>query len=54
MAAIAEHRSQYPVTPDMFPRPLVEEILGFEYFIQVLPPLEWQTELLPLEQQDAR
>src|SRR5215211_7675679 len=46
MAAMAEHRSQYPVTADMFPMDLVEELLGYEYFVQIQPPIEMQTELL--------
>jgi LmbE family N-acetylglucosaminyl deacetylase len=46
MAAMAEHRSQYPVTPDMFPIELVEEMLGYEYFVQIQPPIRMQTELL--------
>jgi len=46
MAAMAEHRSQYPVTPDMFPIELVEEMLGYEYFVQIQPPMRMQTELL--------
>lgn len=46
MAAMAEHRSQYPVTPGMFPLELVEEMLGYEYFVQVQPPMPMQTELL--------
>ncbi len=47
MLAMAAHRSQYPVTPDMFPRNLVKEMLGREYFTLVAPPLLMQTELLP-------
>jgi LmbE family N-acetylglucosaminyl deacetylase len=46
MAAMSEHRSQYPVTPDMFPIELVEEMLGYEYFVQIQPPTQMQTELL--------
>ena len=46
MAAMAEHRSQYPVTPGMFPIELVEEMLGYEYFVQIQPPMRMQTELL--------
>jgi LmbE family N-acetylglucosaminyl deacetylase len=46
MAAMAEHRSQYPVTAEMFPVELVEELLGYEYFVQIQPPLQMQTELL--------
>jgi LmbE family N-acetylglucosaminyl deacetylase len=47
MAAMAEHRSQYPVTRDMLPRAMVEELLGVEYFVQIHPPVPIQTELLP-------
>ena len=46
MAAMAEHRSQYPVTPEMFPIELVEEMLGYECFVQVQPAIRMQTELL--------
>jgi hypothetical protein len=46
MAAMAEHRSQYPITPEMFPIELVEEMLGYEYFVQIQPPMRMQTELL--------
>ncbi|HEX5502554.1 MAG TPA: hypothetical protein VFW96_08010, partial [Thermomicrobiales bacterium] len=50
MAAMAAHHSQYPVTRDMFPRAMVEELLGHEYFVQILPPLGMQATLLPEEQ----
>jgi LmbE family N-acetylglucosaminyl deacetylase len=46
MAAMAEHRSQYPITPDMFPIDLMEEMLGYEYFLQIQPALDMQTEIL--------
>jgi LmbE family N-acetylglucosaminyl deacetylase len=46
MAAMAEHQSQYPVTADMFPIELLEELLGYEYFVQIEPPIQMQTELL--------
>jgi LmbE family N-acetylglucosaminyl deacetylase len=35
--AMSAHRSQYPITPDMFPLELVKELMGHEYFVQVLP-----------------
>ncbi len=46
LAAMSEHRTQYTVTPDMFPRKMSQELLGYEYFIQVLPSVSMQTELL--------
>ena len=46
MAAMAEHRSQYPVTAEMFPIELVEEMMGYEYFVQIQPPMRMQTELV--------
>lgn len=46
MSAMAAHRSQYPITPDMFPMSLLREMLGYEYFIQVLPQREIETTLL--------
>jgi hypothetical protein len=47
MAAIAAHRTQYPMRPDMFPRPLLVKMLGREYFIRVYPAVELETELYP-------
>lgn len=47
MAAIAAHRSQYPVPPDMFPRPLLVKMLGREYFARIHPPIELEAELHP-------
>ena len=47
MSAMAAHHSQYPVTPDMFPPQMVEEMLGREYFVQVEPALRMEMELLP-------
>ena len=45
MAAIGAHRTQYPITPDMFPRPLLEELLGKEYFVRVFPPIVMENDL---------
>jgi hypothetical protein len=44
--ATAAHRSQYPVDPRMFPDPILREMFGLEYFIQVLPERELHTSLL--------
>lgn len=35
--AMSAHRSQYPITPDMFPLDMLKELMGHEYFVQVLP-----------------
>jgi len=44
--ATAAHRSQYPIDPSMFPEPILREMFGIEYFIQVLPEPELETSLL--------
>ncbi len=44
--ATASHRSQYPIDPSMFPDPLLHEMFGLEYFIQVLPERELNASLL--------
>jgi len=44
--ATAAHRSQYPIDPNMFPEPILREMFGVEYFIQVLPEQELATSLL--------
>jgi LmbE family N-acetylglucosaminyl deacetylase len=44
--ATAAHRSQYPIDPRMFPDPILQEMFGVEYFIQVLPERELHSSLL--------
>jgi LmbE family N-acetylglucosaminyl deacetylase len=44
--AMAAHRSQYPIDPTMFPAPILREMFGVEYFIQVLPERDLHTSLL--------
>jgi LmbE family N-acetylglucosaminyl deacetylase len=44
--ATAAHRSQYPIDPGMFPDPILREMFGVEYFIQILPEPELGTSLL--------
>jgi LmbE family N-acetylglucosaminyl deacetylase len=46
VAAMAAHRTQYPITPDMFPMSIMREMLGREYFVRVLPPRESETTLI--------
>src|SRR4051794_914651 len=44
--ATAAHRSQYPIDPTLFPRHILQEMFGVEYFIQVLPEGELRASLL--------
>ena len=37
MAAVAAHRTQYPIAPDLLPGALLAEMMGTEYFIQARP-----------------
>jgi len=37
IAAVAAHRTQYPIAPDMLPRELLQELFGMEYFVRVYP-----------------
>lgn len=46
IAAISSHRSQYPITTDMFPKKMLVELFGREYFIRIYPPVELESELL--------
>ena len=45
VAAIAAHRTQYPIGPEMFPESMLQDLFGREYFLRVLPPRELETEL---------
>ncbi|MBK9713829.1 MAG: PIG-L family deacetylase [Kouleothrix sp.] len=45
IAAVAAHRTQYPIEPDMFPPAMLQEMLGREYFVRVQPPLDLATAL---------
>ncbi len=46
IAAIAAHRTQCPLAPDMLPLAMLQEIMGREYFVRVAPARELETELL--------
>jgi LmbE family N-acetylglucosaminyl deacetylase len=46
IAAVAAHRSQYPIEPDMLPLPMLQEMMGYEYFVRVLPRRELDSELI--------
>lgn len=46
VAALAAHRTQCPVTPELLPAALFEALLGREYFVRVDPVAGLQPELL--------
>jgi len=46
VSAMAAHRTQYPISPDMFPMSMLHEMLGQEYFVRVLPQREIETSLI--------
>ena len=45
IAAIAAHRTQYPIDPAMFPEWLLVEMMSREYFVRVHPPVEPERDL---------
>jgi LmbE family N-acetylglucosaminyl deacetylase len=51
--ATAAHRSQYPIDPTWFPRDILQEMFGVEYFIQVLPERELRVSLFDDDAGDA-
>jgi LmbE family N-acetylglucosaminyl deacetylase len=40
VAALAAHRTQFPLEPDMLPLSILREMFGHEYFVRVQPPVE--------------
>jgi LmbE family N-acetylglucosaminyl deacetylase len=46
IAAVAAHRTQYPIEPDMFPAWLLTEMMGLEYFVRVHPRPDFEHGLL--------
>ncbi len=49
LAAIAAHRSQYPIQPDMLPLAIFQQLLGQEYFVPVALVAEVETDIRPLQ-----
>jgi len=47
IAAVAAHRTQYPIAPDTLPLPLLQELLGQEYFVRVHPSHVRETSIWP-------
>jgi LmbE family N-acetylglucosaminyl deacetylase len=45
IAAVAAHRTQAAIEPDMFPREMLNELFGREYFVHVQPNTGLETEL---------
>ncbi len=45
--AMSAHRSQYPITPDMFSLDMLKELMGYEYFVQILPRQQLINTLFP-------
>lgn len=43
--AISAHRTQYPITENMFPHSMLRQIFGQEYFVRVLPRTTWEDRL---------
>ncbi|HEX6060788.1 MAG TPA: hypothetical protein VF001_01865, partial [Candidatus Limnocylindria bacterium] len=43
--AIAAHRTQFPIEADLFPQAMLQEMLGREYFVRVVPAREVSAEL---------
>jgi hypothetical protein len=37
MAAVAAHRSQYPIEPAILPLSIPQELMGQEYFVRIYP-----------------
>jgi hypothetical protein len=46
IAAMAAHRSQYAIEADLIPLPILQELMGREYFVRAYPVPEIETELL--------
>jgi LmbE family N-acetylglucosaminyl deacetylase len=47
IAAVAAHRTQYPIAPDMLPLPILQELFGQEYFVRVHPSQVLETSVWP-------
>ena len=48
VAALAAHRTQFPIDHGMFPESMLRDMFGTEYFVRVHPPIEAESDLLPL------
>lgn len=48
ITALAAHRTQFPIDHGMFPESMLRDMFGTEYFVRVRPPMEAETDLLPV------
>jgi LmbE family N-acetylglucosaminyl deacetylase len=46
IGALAQHRTQFPIQPDMFPLPMLQDLFGREFFVQVIPESVLESELI--------
>ena len=47
LAALAAHRSQFPIEPGMFPAEMLRDMFGQESFVRIHPPIKMEGSLLP-------
>ena len=45
ITAIGCHRTQFPITSEMFPEDMLQRLFGYEYFVRVYPGYELETSL---------
>jgi LmbE family N-acetylglucosaminyl deacetylase len=45
ITAIGCHRTQFPITSEMFPLDMLQRLFGYEYFIRIYPEYELETTL---------
>jgi LmbE family N-acetylglucosaminyl deacetylase len=50
IAAIAAHRTQYPIAPGILPLEMLQEMMGREHFVRIAPAHELETDLLSARQ----
>jgi LmbE family N-acetylglucosaminyl deacetylase len=48
VSALAAHRTQFPIDHGMFPQSMLRDMFGREYFLRVHPPIEPESDLLPI------
>jgi LmbE family N-acetylglucosaminyl deacetylase len=53
MAAVAAHRTQYPIAPDLLPGPLLAEMMGTEYFVLAAEAVSLGTQAPAMERRAA-
>jgi LmbE family N-acetylglucosaminyl deacetylase len=46
LAAVAAHRTQYPIPTDLLPLAMLKEMMGREYFVRISPPRQLEAAFL--------